>query len=75
MPEVPSLTVGNKCLVPKCTRMEAPAYKRGLCTQCHSKARKMVESGQTTWEQLEAMGLVKPQDDDPFTAAFNELSQ
>lgn len=75
MSDVPSLTTGKKCLVLRCTRTEAPALKRGLCVQCHGKANAMVKSGRTTWEKLEAMGLAKPQDDDPFTEAFNDKSQ
>lgn len=60
-----------QCMVPQCERPQALAMKRGLCMPCYSKAKKMVESGKTTWEQLEEMGLSKSQEDDPFTEAFN----
>lgn len=78
MPDVPSLTVGKKCLVPKCTHTLAlggPSVKRGLCVTCYKRAKDMVESGSTTWEKLEAMGLSKSQNDDPFTEAFNNITK
>ena len=39
---------------------------------CYSKAKKMVESKQTTWEELESMGMVEPKAEDKFTKLFNE---
>jgi hypothetical protein len=64
----------QQCIVPNCTKMQAP-IKRGLCMMCYNKANKLVTLGTTTWEALEAMGLANPQDNDPFTQAFNEKNQ
>lgn len=63
----------TKCLTPGCTQDEAPAYKRGLCTKCHSSALKLIKAGRATWESLAEMGLAKAQEnDDPFMKAFND---
>ena len=45
---------------------------RGLCMNCYSKAKKMVEAKKTTWEELESMGLVEPKATDKFTQSFNK---
>lgn len=48
-----------RCIVPACNRdCDAP---RGLCTSCYQSGRKLIHSGQTTWEQLEQLGLSRPQ--------------
>ena len=68
----------EKCLTPKCVRPEAIAMGRGLCLNCYSKAKKMVESGVTTWKEIVALGLAKTsegEDGDPFTQAFNEAKK
>ncbi len=39
---------------------ERPRRCRGLCERCHTRARKAVASGQTTWAQLQADGLALP---------------
>ena len=60
----------SKCLTPNCTREPAAALKRGLCMTCHSKAKKLVESGATTWDELVGMNLALPLDDGLFEKAF-----
>jgi hypothetical protein len=60
------------CKTPNCGKPSAPHLKIGLCIICHSKAKKLVESGQTTWEELGTMGLVVATSNDPFTTAFNQ---
>lgn len=42
---------------------------KGLCPSCYGQARRLIDSGEASWDSLEAMGLVI-QDDTPFMAAF-----
>lgn len=65
--------MGDKCLTKACRNPSAAVTKRGLCLQCYSKAKKMVEAGTTTWDELTALGLSLDADEqcDPFLAAFN----
>lgn len=60
----------RQCLTPQCGKV--PTWK-GLCTKCYGSAKKLVEKGATTWEQLAALGLAEGVADDRFTAAFKEL--
>lgn len=61
-----------KCIVTGCNFSAAKALKRGLCMMCHSKAKKMVESGQTTWDELVSLGLSTHNTGaDKFVDAFN----
>ena len=39
---------------------ERVARLRGICTRCHTRHRKAVRVGNTTWAALEAAGLVLP---------------
>lgn len=58
------------CLTPNCRALAAnQATFRGLCLQCYGQAKKMVEAGETTWEQLEEMGLAGA--GSKFKQAFN----
>lgn len=52
------MAMPEKCLTTTCNAKEA-ASCRGLCMRCYSGAKRLVESGQTTWDQLAAMQLVK----------------
>lgn len=65
--------MGEKCLILKCQRQSA-VNMRGLCLVCYGRAKKMVESGQTSWQELEEMGLSlaasSPFDDAFFRKAF-----
>jgi hypothetical protein len=70
--------MNENCLTKNCMRPAAVAMKRGLCLICYSRAKKMVESGTTTWGQLVEMKLALPSDTegaDPFTQAFNEAKR
>lgn len=58
----------KQCMIPRCMRM---VFKRGLCMVCYGKAKKKVQEGSTTWEQLEEVGLCKS-DTDPFDDAYSE---
>lgn len=58
------------CLTPNCKNKDCASLK-GLCMKCYSTAKKLVESGKTTWDKLEEMGLCR-QKEDAFLKAFEE---
>lgn len=63
-----------KCLSKNCARRGTP-IGRGLCLPCYSRAKKAVEAGATTWDEIVALGLAlpgEPDGGDPFTQALNE---
>lgn len=65
------------CVVPGCTRQ---VYSRGLCVPCNRAARKLVESGEATWEELESMNppLALPKKSDQvnaLVAAFRKAKE
>lgn len=61
-----------KCMIPNCGRDAIVTPKRGLCMRCYSTAKKMVESGDTNWDELVEKGLALDLGDDAFTKAFKE---
>ncbi len=64
----------EKCLIPDCPNMAAPALKRGLCMKCYSSARKMVERGAVTWDKLVKEGLaLDSADSEPFLKAVRGM--
>lgn len=44
-----------KCLTGLC-RQDAAANCRGLCMKCYSSAKKAVERGEVTWDELVELG-------------------
>ena len=44
-----------KCLTPECNG--ATAAYRGLCGPCHQSASRLIRIGQTTWKELEELGI------------------
>ena len=59
-----------KCLTKPCTKEQANvAVFKGLCLKCYSSAKKLVDSGQATWDELATMGLAIVEPDD-FTKDF-----
>lgn len=48
----------QKCVVKECRNTEAADCK-GLCLKCYPVAKRVVGSGEVTWEQLEARGLAR----------------
>lgn len=63
----------NKCVIEGCGRPRAEALKKGLCMSCYSRAKKMIDAGKTTWNELENRGLcVTTEATDPFSVAFNK---
>lgn len=63
----------SKCMVPRCNGFKGTGMK-GLCTRCYGKAKKKIEAGETTWDELGNMGLCEVQDD-PFSQAFNKAKE
>ena len=45
---------GKPCAVPECAK---EAKWKGLCQTCYGCAKSMIDNGETTWEELERMGL------------------
>ena len=63
----------TKCIIKDCARTMATAAYRGMCLVCYSAAKKAVEAGKTTWDELEQLELALPAADaNPFTKALNE---
>ena len=56
------------CITPKCGKERK---WKGLCPSCYGQAKRLIDDEKTSWEELEAMGLVLL-DSKPFYAAFNE---
>lgn len=54
-----------KCLTNGCG---APPFKggRGLCIKCWGSAKKSVEAGTTSWDELARLGMVQSECEDPF---------
>lgn len=66
--------MSQNCLITKCGRTAA-LDKHGLCLVCYSRAKKAVEAGQATWDDLERLGLAKLTDSDPFTEALKKAKE
>ena len=66
----------GRCFIKTCLRLPSanPAH-RGLCLVCFSKAKKKVESGDTTWDKLAEMGLCKSGGVDPFDDAYSKAME
>jgi hypothetical protein len=48
----------RKCIVPGC---DAEASKtRGVCQNCYAAAKRLVDRGLSTWEELEFYNLILP---------------
>lgn len=56
------------CLTPKCGGIASASYKN-LCMKCYINAKRLVDGGQTTWEELAALGLAQ-KELSPFEAEF-----
>ncbi len=71
---MPTIPVNPKCLTAGCNSQAAGSKDfRGLCMKCYSSAKKYVESGSTSWEELERLGMVRSKEqDDPFLTALKD---
>lgn len=47
----------ERCIVHECGREER---SRGLCHACYMYARRRIDNGSTTWEEMEADGRCLP---------------
>lgn len=61
-PSVPAPETGYEVARPKCLEPDCPRERSGmgLCTKHYMRARKLVEDGKTTWEELVAQGKALP---------------
>ncbi len=57
----------KKCVMDSCNRDVA---WKGLCTGHYNEAKKLVDGGSTSWEQLEEMGLCDLSTGGSLTEAF-----
>lgn len=55
----------TKCLNPNCSN---EATTRGLCPTCRATVQRLVASGKTTYEKLEAAGKILPKSQGKTTA-------
>jgi len=63
----------NKCLVSDCKRLAAEeSTYRGLCLVCYGCAKKQVNQGKTTWDELVALGLATSINKDLFSEALDK---
>jgi len=60
----------QRCLVRQC---EGKAAVRGVCIRCYRSAERAVQKKKTTWEELEALGLVLPARCSRMTPMFAAL--
>lgn len=51
----------RKCLTPSCYRS---VERRGVCGPCGARYLQMVRTGRSTWDLLEALGKVRPDEGD-----------
>jgi len=58
------------CIIEGCGRRVAAAYGRGLCAGCYTSAKRLVDVGKVSWEELENARLALRKED-PFTKAYN----
>lgn len=58
--------VAGPCMTAECGK---PRQWKGLCRSCYAQALRIIDQQETTWEELQEMGLCDL-DHKPFTAAF-----
>lgn len=66
------------CCVPNCGRMQhSSSGARGLCGPCYQQAHRLILLHETSWHELEALGLAveqqrerKPTKPTPFMVAY-----
>jgi len=46
------------CINPQCGR--AKVYARGLCRTCYQQANFLIHSGESSWKEMEQLGLALP---------------
>lgn len=64
-----------QCCNPRCKGMGSPSLK-GLCMKCYKEAKKIVEDGQASWEELAQLELCRiAEDDASFAAALKRAKE
>jgi hypothetical protein len=48
-------TERTRCLVPHCTRKVTSS--RGICHACYATAKRLIDDGRTTWDELVKLNL------------------
>lgn len=56
------------CIISNCGK---PRKWKGLCSKCYGEAKQLIDAQQTTWEELNTMGLCTIPAT-PFETAFKE---
>lgn len=64
--------VSKKCMIEGC--YFGATGKRGLCPKCYGRAKKIVESGDSTWEKMVERGLCT-EERDPFDDAYSRAME
>lgn len=63
-----------KCRIDGC---DAVAGTRGMCTLCYNAANRAINRGETTWGELESLGLagqaLRKHGRNPFTKALKKV--
>lgn len=65
-----------KCIVPDCKR--EPNGPRGCCASCYRTARLLVVTSQTTWDELEKLGLIRKSHElprNPLLVAYQKAKE
>lgn len=62
---------GQVCIVPNCGKKGS--WKQ-LCPSCYGVAKKLIDKGETSWEELAEMGLAKIEEK-PMIAAFRKKKE
>jgi hypothetical protein len=58
-----------KCITPECGK---DRKWKGLCPSCYGQAKRLIEQGKTTWDELFDLKLCIL-DNKPFLIAFNKV--
>lgn len=58
------------CCIDSCTNI---AQWKGLCSRCYGEAKHVINSGQTSWQELFDLGLAI--NDAPFAIAFKRAKE
>lgn len=65
-----------QCVTRTCGNPQMSASSKGLCRKCFAAAQSLVSSRKlTTWEELEALGLIEENTGAKFLMAFNRATK
>lgn len=60
------------CVIASCPNTAGARDLKGLCIKCYAGAKKAVEAGTTTWEELAELGLCIIKPTGHFEVAFEK---